>query len=112
VVDRLERSGRIVLPLTHHQLGEFAGNAIELWPEGRRRILALSARAAAALTPFQRDIITESCEIVPLDVAPIELAGGSVRCMIAGIHLDRRLPSPLPTQTDPDRTTTPEKVNS
>ncbi|WP_221622902.1 arginine deiminase-related protein, partial [Burkholderia sp. Bp9017] len=26
----------------------------------------------------------------PLDVPTIELAGGSVRCMLAGIHLARR----------------------
>ncbi len=112
VVDRLERSGRIVLPLTHRQLGEFAGNAIELWPEGRRRILALSARAAAALSPYQRDVINESCEIVPLDVAPIELAGGSVRCMIAGIHLDRRRPGVLDLKDMHETTAEPEKVAS
>lgn len=28
--------------------------------------------------------------IVPLEVPTIELAGGSVRCMLAGIHLTRR----------------------
>jgi len=27
---------------------------------------------------------------VPLDVSAIELAGGSVRCMLAGIHLSKR----------------------
>ena len=29
---------------------------------------------------------------VAVDIPTIELAGGSVRCMIAGIHLDRRPP--------------------
>ena len=37
-------------------------------------------------------MIEEHCEIVAVDIPTIELAGGSVRCMIAGIHLDRRRP--------------------
>ena len=32
----------------------------------------------------------ESDEPIPLDVPTIELAGGSVRCMLAGIHLAKR----------------------
>ena len=35
-------------------------------------------------------MIEESCEIVSVDIPTIELAGGSVRCMIAGVHLDPR----------------------
>ncbi|MFJ7005624.1 MULTISPECIES: arginine deiminase-related protein [Pseudomonas] len=34
--------------------------------------------------------IERSARLVPLDVATIEMAGGSVRCMIAGIHLSPR----------------------
>ncbi len=96
VVDRLQESGRQVIPLTHAQLAEFAGNAIELRRRVGSRLLAMSTRAAASLTPTQVAAIEESCELLPLDVGPIELAGGSVRCMIAGIHLDRRPPASLP----------------
>jgi hypothetical protein len=66
-----------------------AGNAIEL-SAGNRRILAISSRAAASLTAEQTMIIEESARIVELSVPTIELAGGSVRCMLAGIHLARR----------------------
>ena len=60
-------------------------------PEGRRRyIMAMSARARRSLRPDQVAAIEESCEIVAVDIPTIELAGGSVRCMIAGVHLDRR----------------------
>ncbi len=90
VVQRLEQAGRDVLALDAHQLGEFAGNAIELRGSGARRVLALSARADASLTADQRAVIERSCDIVAVDVAPIELAGGSVRCMLAGVHLDPR----------------------
>lgn len=93
VTDRLEATGRMVLPLSMDQVRHFAGNAIELSGSGPRRILALSRPAAASLAPAQREAISDSSDLLPLDVAPIELAGGSVRCMIAGIHLDPRSPA-------------------
>ncbi len=89
VVDRLTSPGRAVVDLTHAQIRDFAGNAIELQGSAGR-VLALSARAHASLTAEQRAVIERSCTLLPLDVATIELAGGSVRCMIAGIHLDAR----------------------
>ncbi|WP_170374936.1 citrulline utilization hydrolase CtlX [Ruegeria atlantica] len=86
---RLEESGRTVIDLTHEQIAEFAGNAIEL--SGRDGlVLALSSRALAALTPDQLAKIEASATPLPLSVPTIETAGGSVRCMIAGIHLSRR----------------------
>ena len=89
VTSRLERSGRTVIPLTRAQIASFAGNAIEL--RGREgRLLVISQTGYDSLTPEQRATIAASATILPLDVAPIELAGGSVRCMIAGIHLDPR----------------------
>lgn len=94
VVSRLEQSGRTVIPLTRSQLASFAGNAIELCGRDGNRILALSESGYLSLTPPQREVIAASCTILPLDVGPIELAGGSVRCMIAGVHLDPRLPAP------------------
>jgi hypothetical protein len=54
------------------------------------RSLMMSATAAAALTPGQRRRIERSCRIRAVGVPTIETAGGSVRCMIAGIHLTPR----------------------
>lgn len=86
---RLSESGRALIELTEAQIGEFAGNALEL--TGREgRLLALSQRALASLRPEQIALIEQSVRIVPLSVPTIELAGGSVRCMLAGIHLARR----------------------
>lgn len=86
---RLEEGGRAIIDLDHRQINEFAGNAIELSTRNGR-ILAISSRAAAALRPDQRAVIEQSARIVELSVPTIELAGGSVRCMLAGIHLARR----------------------
>lgn len=89
VRQRLEDSGREVLALSAAQIGEFAGNALEL--SGRQgRLLALSAHALRSLGSDQISAIERSAQIVPLQVPTIELAGGSVRCMLAGIHLERR----------------------
>jgi hypothetical protein len=89
IAERLAEQGREVIALTDDQLGDFAGNAIELHGT-QGRILAMSARAEASLTAAQRDVIERSARILAVDVPTIELEGGSVRCMIAGIHLDRR----------------------
>lgn len=89
ILDRLDETGRAVVDITQGQLCEFAGNAFEL--SGRDgRLMAMSARARAALRPDQIAVIEESCEIVAVDISTIELAGGSVRCMLAGVHLDPR----------------------
>ncbi|KVT35648.1 citrulline utilization hydrolase CtlX [Burkholderia ubonensis] len=86
---RLAETGRTVVALEPSQIANFAGNALEL--SGRdARVLALSRRAFDCLTPRQRRLIERSAQLLPLDVPTIELAGGSVRCMLAGIHLARR----------------------
>ncbi|MGY3318709.1 citrulline utilization hydrolase CtlX [Arthrobacter sp. H-02-3] len=89
VMERLAAGGRRVIELSPYQISNFAGNAIELQGvEGR--VLALSRRALGTLTAEQKAVIERSCTLLPVEVPTIELAGGSVRCMIAGIHLDRR----------------------
>ena len=89
IYDRLQGMGREVIQLTNQQIDEFAGNAIELYANNRR-ILAMSTRAATSLRPEQKKVIEKSAEIVRLEVPTIELAGGAVRCMLAGVHLTRR----------------------
>lgn len=89
ITQRLRETGREVINLTHAQIGEFAGNAIEL-TGSNARILALSSRALKALSPDQIAIIERSARLLPLSVPTIETAGGSIRCMLAGIHLTPR----------------------
>ena len=89
VEQRLHESGRAVIALDHKQIDNFAGNALEL-TGNNGRVLALSERAAESLTQQQRTQIERSARLLPLRVPTIEMAGGSVRCMLAGIHLARR----------------------
>jgi hypothetical protein len=89
IAERLAGTGRAVIDLSHEQIGEFAGNAIELQGRGGQ-IVAMSARALKALQPQQVATLERFATILPLEVPTIELAGGSVRCMLAGIHLAAR----------------------
>ncbi|MFC9919472.1 citrulline utilization hydrolase CtlX [Agromyces binzhouensis] len=90
VLGRLGARGRRdVIALDNAQVDAFAGNALELWT-AQGRVLALSRTAFDALTADQRTRIERSARLLPLDVPTIELAGGSVRCMLAGVHLDPR----------------------
>ena len=89
IAERLRRGERDVVALSQAQLGEFAGNAMEL--QGRDGLLlALSQRALSSLDPDQRGVLERHVSILPLDIPTIEHAGGSVRCMIAGLHLSNR----------------------
>lgn len=90
IAQRIRDTGRTLVPLTAEQVASFAGNAIELRDHNGERILVMSQTARRSLSEEQVQVISASCRILALDVAPIELAGGSARCMIAGIHLDPR----------------------
>lgn len=91
VAERLRRGERDIIELTHDQIADFAGNAIEL--QGRDGlVLALSSRALNSLDAGQRITLERHVSFLPLDIPTIEHAGGSVRCMIAGLHLSARTP--------------------
>ena len=92
VRDRLTQGGRALVSLSAAQIADFAGNALELQGRGER-VLALSRRALLSLTLAQRSALAEHVTLLPLDVPTIELAGGSVRCMLAGVHLAPRTPA-------------------
>jgi hypothetical protein len=84
---RLQRSGRTVLALTPAQLMNFAGNMLEIPVQQGRRLLAMSATAAASLDEAQQHAIAAAgCEPVIAAIPTIEmLGGGSVRCMLAEV---------------------------
>ncbi|WP_152351465.1 arginine deiminase-related protein [Brachybacterium subflavum] len=110
VRERLCAGGREVVELDEGQVRAFAGNCLEVaadaGPAGGaggdatddatgdaagERSLMMSATAAAALAPDQLRRIERSCRVRAVEVPTIETAGGSVRCMIAGIHLAPRV---------------------
>ena len=88
LADRLQATGRTVLPLTDAQLHDFAGNMLQVDAAGQQHLL-MSTRAAASLHDAQREQIA-AAGLLPLTAAlPVieQLGGGSVRCMVAEVPL-------------------------
>ncbi|HEY2680040.1 MAG TPA: arginine deiminase-related protein, partial [Candidatus Udaeobacter sp.] len=83
----LEKTGKEIVELSADQIGDFAGNAIELHNQSGEKLLVLSTRAARALTEDQREKLSRYVQLVSVELPTIELGGGSTRCMIATIHL-------------------------
>ncbi|HEX2705992.1 MAG TPA: arginine deiminase-related protein [Candidatus Lustribacter sp.] len=86
---------RTVVELTPAQVGEFAGNTLEL-TGGDGSVLVMSTRARRSLTPGQLAVVESAAAVLALQVPTIELAGGSVRCMLAGIHMPPRSAQSVP----------------
>ena len=87
---RLEKAGKEIVELSADQIANFAGNAIELHNQGGEKLLVFSNRGGRALTEHQRKRLSRHARLVPLELATIELGGGSARCMMATIHLPHR----------------------
>jgi hypothetical protein len=91
VLQKLEQSGHDVVSLTYAQLDAFAGNMLELRSTAGKRVTAMSAQARRSLTQEQIDKLLANGDVVAVPIDTIESsAGGSVRCMLAEIHLPSR----------------------
>jgi hypothetical protein len=88
----LADSGREVIELSLAQMGAFAGNMLEVAGASDSSALAMSASAHSSLTPKQLDALARHTDrIVAVPIPTIErVGGGSIRCMLAEIHLPRR----------------------
>ena len=90
VLQRLRESGRDVLTLSFDQLEAFAGNMLELQAADGSRIFAMSQQALNSLNEQQRDELHANGDVLAVAIGAIEVvAGGSVRCMLAEVHLPR-----------------------
>ena len=88
VIQSLEGSGHEVLTLTFDQMHAFAGNMLELRSSSGQRVIAMSEQARDSLTESQLEKISTYAQIISAPIENIESsAGGSVRCMLAEIHL-------------------------
>jgi hypothetical protein len=89
---QIESSGRAIVELSFAQLRHFGCNLLELGNSSGETLIALSANAKASLTAAQlRQLETLGGELIDVAIPTIEaVGGGSVRCMIAEIHLPRR----------------------
>lgn len=90
LAEEIERGGRTIIEADYEQMRQFACNLLELRGRGDEPVIALSAAALASLRPDQLRLLESFGQPVPAAIPTIEAAGGgSVRCMIADVHLPR-----------------------
>lgn len=88
VLARLRDTGHDIVHLSYDQLDAFAGNMLELRNTSGDRVLAMSTQAWESLDASQRATLQANAKIVRSPIDNIEnSAGGSVRCMLAEVHL-------------------------
>jgi hypothetical protein len=91
VINSLEASGLDVIEINYQQMEQFAGNMISLQNKKNEKLVLMSTAAYNSLNESQKSRISTHSRIIHSDINTIEkVGGGSVRCMIAGIHLPRK----------------------
>jgi hypothetical protein len=87
----LESSNHEVIRITREQMHAFAGNMLQVKNKNEKNFLVMSQAAFDSLTGDQKQQLSSYCKLLPIAVPAIEKAeGGSVRCMMAEIFLERR----------------------
>ncbi|MGK7396835.1 MAG: citrulline utilization hydrolase CtlX [Candidatus Cyclobacteriaceae bacterium M3_2C_046] len=90
VVQKLEESHHQIIAIDYSQLYAFAGNMIQLRNEKGEKFLVLSQTAYDSLEKSQIDELAVFARLLPVNIPTIEkYGGGSIRCMIAALHLPK-----------------------
>lgn len=88
VIATLEDAGKTIIPITPAQMGEFAGNMLQVENNQRIRHLVMSSRAYRSLDPKQLAQLESFNPIIHAPLNTIEKnGGGSARCMMAEVFL-------------------------
>ena len=88
VLESLRSTGHEVILLSFEQLEAFAGNMLELRSSSGEHLIAMSQQALNSLDDAQLSIIEDNATVISAPIENIESSsGGSVRCMLAEIHL-------------------------
>lgn len=91
ILSSLASTGHKVIALSFEQMNSFAGNMFEVKNTRNDRFLLMSETAYGSLLPGQILEIEKYCEPLVVSIPTIEEnGGGSIRCMVAGIHLPLR----------------------
>ncbi|MBL7722967.1 MAG: amidinotransferase [Chitinophagaceae bacterium] len=87
----LESTGFTIIPITREQMHAFAGNMLEVKNKNGENVLVLSQNAFNSLRREQKEILETYAKLLPVAVPTIEqVEGGSVRCMMAEIFLEKK----------------------
>lgn len=85
-------TGHQIIPISREQMHAFAGNMLEVKNNRGENMLILSETAHRALRKEQKEAIETFATLLPVSVPTIEqVEGGSVRCMMAEIFLEKKV---------------------
>jgi hypothetical protein len=91
LVSTIRASGKTIIPITLDQMNHFAGNMLQVHNEKGEKLLVMSSQAYHSLTPEQVQQLEGLNRILHAPLTTIETnGGGSARCMLAEIHLEKR----------------------
>lgn len=91
VRQELEKLGKRIIDISLEQMANFAGNMLLILTKKGEKMLVMSTRAFKSLTPRQIDQLDDYATLIHFDLPTIEgNGGGSVRCMMAEVHLPRK----------------------
>ena len=87
----LESTGHSIIAITREQMHQFAGNMLQVKNNNNEKFLVMSQTAFNALRKEQKQMLEAFATLLPIAVPTIEeVEGGSVRCMMAEIFLERK----------------------
>lgn len=79
-----------IIPITLKQVYAFAGNMLQVKNKNEERFTVLSKTAYESLTQQQKQTLEKHTKLLPVNINTIEtIGGGSVRCMMAEIFLEK-----------------------
>ena len=92
VVNSFEATNKEIIEITLEQMGNFAGNMLQVKNTDGDHFLIMSTRANKALTKTQIELIEKHTQILHSDLKVIETyGGGSARCMMAEVFLSEKV---------------------
>ena len=87
----LESTNHSIIAITREQMHQFAGNMLQVKNNNDEKFLLLSETAYMSLRKEQKQMLEAYATLLPIAVPTIEeVEGGSVRCMMAEIFLEKR----------------------
>lgn len=90
----LQSTGHTIVPITRDQMNSFAGNMLLVKNTTGEKYLVMSQSAFTVLRSDQKETLAAHAVLLPVPIPVIEqTGGGSVRCMMAEVFLERRVNS-------------------
>lgn len=87
----LESTNHSIIAITREQMHQFAGNMLQVKNNNDEKFLILSQTAYMSLRKEQKQMLEAYATLLPIAVPTIEeVEGGSVRCMMAEIFLEKK----------------------